>query len=81
MATAIGTQRLISCRCRGTVEDLREVALQERGQPVADPAAIIDEPASVLDQVLQRPRFLVVRQPRPQLVAVQGEQVNDLGSD
>jgi hypothetical protein len=43
---------------------LRKIALEQRGQPVADPAAVIDESAAVLDQVLQRPRLLIVRQPR-----------------
>jgi hypothetical protein len=58
---------------------LREVALQERGQAVADAAAVIDEPAAVLDEVLQGAGLLVIRQPRLELVAVQGEQVSQVG--
>ena len=58
---------------------MREVALEQRGQTVANPAAVINQPAAVLDEVLQRAGLLVVRQPGLELLAVQSEQVSQVG--
>lgn len=60
----------VSADVREPVQNLRKIALQARGHPVAEASAVRNQTAAMLDQIAKRARLFIIRPPRPQVFTV-----------